>query len=415
MKTRIHNFKVKECCSCKYYAGSREYKNGFLSTSFDVDDRAQCTKGKGNSKDGTTLYSWYCSHYERSGDVEAYIQKEIINKELNKKKKEVEFYQSQQNEIKKRQLQEEKYEIEQERKALEKKRKRLEHERWLNSLSPEERKVAEENEEIEKEYLRYSLMDDLKCKPLKDEMNKYHKRQERRKLSYFISFGALLCTSLLFLCIFLWVFYTYDMYELSTCIFGTILFLFSTSFIFVPILLHLHWKAKEKQIEDKLKEKKQSSILDVFLEALCYVGTQNAILIFIENKQAKKEKITFNDEENLISAIKNYFVSRKGEPLICMEDVIYFITVLLASDTINGEELKAIQDIILKTEAIPHMHQTKQMKKMIEEVKEKYDFCNMTSEEYNEKLEKANGILESYLLNRARVEQIYNFGEKNQS
>lgn len=83
MTRNISNINRRECWSCKYYAGGREYKGGL----FVVDEKGQCLERRGNNRDGSTIYSWYCSHYRRAGDVEACIQNEEAEKEIERKGK----------------------------------------------------------------------------------------------------------------------------------------------------------------------------------------------------------------------------------------------------------------------------------------------------------------------------------------
>lgn len=178
MKRSISNIKQKCCWSCKYYAGERDYKNGFFfGSSFDVDERGQCTKNKGNNRDGSTIYSWYCSHYERAGDVAAYIKQEEAEREAKRQQREAESL-NLEKQRKERQLREEsrrqerELEVERtrianERLALERERKKLEYERWYSSLSDEEKvledkrveeqrkKEEEERKERERQYAIY--------------------------------------------------------------------------------------------------------------------------------------------------------------------------------------------------------------------------------------------------------------------
>lgn len=158
MKRSISSIKQKCCWSCKYYAGERDYKNGFFfGSSFEVDERGQCTKNKGNNRDGSTIYSWYCSHYERAGDVAAYIKQEETEREAKRQQREAESL-NLEKQRKERQLREEsrrqerelevgRTRIANERLALERERKKFEYERWYSSLSDEER--ALENKRVE--------------------------------------------------------------------------------------------------------------------------------------------------------------------------------------------------------------------------------------------------------------------------
>lgn len=85
MKSSISNIKQKCCGSCKYYAGVRDYKRGFFfGSSFEVDQKGYCLKNKGNYRDGSTIYSWRCSYYERAGDVTAYIKQEETEREAKR-------------------------------------------------------------------------------------------------------------------------------------------------------------------------------------------------------------------------------------------------------------------------------------------------------------------------------------------
>jgi len=212
MTRNISNINRRECWSCKYYAGSRDYKGRL----FVVDEKGQCLERRGNNRDGSTIYSWYCSHYRRAGDVEACIQNKEAEKEIERKKREVDNYQRQQNEKLKRQIQyqkdqiyqeneklkkqiqNEKDQIDQERLRLESERKRLEHERWLNSLSPEERekyfaeqkRKAELKEWEEKSQARINQkLSGVKTK-LKEveEIRKKAKKEKRKPFVGLISF-----------------------------------------------------------------------------------------------------------------------------------------------------------------------------------------------------------------------------------
>ena len=208
MRRSISSVRQKKCWSCKYYAGSRELKNGFLGTSFEVDERGQCLKGKTNNRDGSTVYSWYCSRYDRAGDVNAYIQKEETKKEIIRSQRDAENYQRQENEKLKKQIQYQKDQIELERLRLESERKRLEHERWLNSLAPEEREkyLVEQKRKAElKEWEKKSQarinqkLSEAQTK-LKEveEIRKKIKKEKRKPFVGFISFLAitLVCVGL---------------------------------------------------------------------------------------------------------------------------------------------------------------------------------------------------------------------------
>ena len=197
MSRSISNIKREGCWSCKYYAGTREYRRG----DFEVDEKGQCLKRKSNNRDGSTIYSWHCSYYERAGDVEAYIQKEETEKEITRKQRKVENYQRRENEKLKKQIQDQRDQIEQERLRLESERQRLENERWLNSLSPEEREryLAEEKrkkelEELERECRAKTNQKLLEAQnKLKEakEMQKGAKKEKRRPFIWLISFLAI--------------------------------------------------------------------------------------------------------------------------------------------------------------------------------------------------------------------------------
>ena len=136
MKRSISNIKQKRCWSCKYYAGERDYKNGFFfGSSFEVDERGQCTKNKGNNRDGSTIYSWYCSHYERAGDVAAYIKQEEAEREAKRQQREAKSL-NLEKQRKERQLMEEsrrqERELEVERTRIANERLALEREKSLN-------------------------------------------------------------------------------------------------------------------------------------------------------------------------------------------------------------------------------------------------------------------------------------------
>ena len=139
MKRSISSIKQKCCWSCKYYAGGRDYKNGFFfGSSFEVDERGQCTKNKGNNRDGSTIYSWHCSHYERAGDVATYIKQEEAEREakrqqreagsLNLEKQRKERQLREESRRQERELEVERTRIANERLALERERKKLEYE-----------------------------------------------------------------------------------------------------------------------------------------------------------------------------------------------------------------------------------------------------------------------------------------------
>lgn len=95
MKSSLSNIKQKCCGSCKYYAGVRDYKRGFFfGSSFEVDQKGHCLKNKGNYRDGSTIYSWRCSYYERAGDVTAYIKQEETEREAKRQQKAADSFNS---------------------------------------------------------------------------------------------------------------------------------------------------------------------------------------------------------------------------------------------------------------------------------------------------------------------------------
>lgn len=140
-------------------------------------------------------------------EIKKEILKEVDNyqRQQNEKLKRQIQYQKdqiyQENEKLKRQIQNEKDQIEQERLRLESERKRLEHERWLNSLSPEERekylaeqkRKAELKEWEEKSQARINQkLSGAKTK-LKEveEIRKKTKKEKRKPFVGLISFLAI--------------------------------------------------------------------------------------------------------------------------------------------------------------------------------------------------------------------------------
>lgn len=195
MRRSISSIRQKKCWSCKYYAGSRELKNGFLGTSFEVDERGQCLKGKTNNRDGLTVYSWYCSRYDRAGDVNAYIQKEETKKEIIRSQKEAENYQRQENEKLRKQIQYKNDQIEQERLRLELSKKRSERERWLNSLSSEEREKFLAEEERQAKFNQIYSKLQIKIIVV-EEIQKQANKEKRKPLIGFISSLAITIVSI---------------------------------------------------------------------------------------------------------------------------------------------------------------------------------------------------------------------------
>ncbi len=204
MKKSISSIKQKRCWSCKYYCGSREYKKGmWLGSNFEVDEKGRCSRGKGNGKDGATIYSWHCSYYERAGDVQSYISQEEAEKEIKRTQREAEYHQSKEYEKLKKLIQQEQNQIKQERLHLELERKRLEHERWLNSLSPEEKekfllkqKRKKEVDEWEKESQAKINQKLSEVQTQLNEVEKISKKAKKEKRKPFIGFTSFLVVAL---------------------------------------------------------------------------------------------------------------------------------------------------------------------------------------------------------------------------
>ena len=365
MDEKFYSFKQRKCWSCQYYAGSREYEDGFFGDKFVVEDRALCTNSRGNRrKDGTTSADCSsCSHYRRAGEVEAVIRAKEMEREQASRARQIQEEEGRRQQEEERRIEEERNSLKEEQAKLRKERERLEHERWLQSLSPgertkvekaeeEKRKKEKELAEISEELRRLEQEEEKEKEPLKKKKEKYERARTKWKLRYFLPEGIIFSIIFLFFTTVLWIAYFHQMESLSTCVTLTILSLLSLALIVVPILFHIHWRNKGANIEKRLAEKNPHSNVPVFYEALCYTQTQNAIGDYLEQQHSQKQTITEEDGPALISHIQSYYKGRvgllDGKPVIGIEDMESFLVMLT-----SGGKLTFVQDS-LKNKGIGH-------------------------------------------------------------
>lgn len=153
------NFKKDKCWSCEYFSGKREYKDGFLlGPSVQTDYQGTCScKYSHNSGKKVSENDW-CSRFQKWGVLQSYLATET-------NKREQERIARQQQQIFDEQQQKE---IEKEHNRVEDERRQLEHEKWLASLSPEERSSYEAN----KKQAYSQLMEEIRQKNIEEEKQK---------------------------------------------------------------------------------------------------------------------------------------------------------------------------------------------------------------------------------------------------
>ena len=161
------NFKANKCWSCEYYSGKREYKTGiFLGDSVETDSKGKCSCKRSSNYNKDISDSGWCSKYQKWGRIESALAIEAQKREAKK-------IETQQR-IEARKIQEEN---ERQKWEIEKENRRLERERYLASLSPEDREAFLKKEQEEEEAHRLEIERKLK------EIRLNNKRKELDKNS----------------------------------------------------------------------------------------------------------------------------------------------------------------------------------------------------------------------------------------
>jgi len=138
------NFKSNKCWSCEYYSGKREYKKGTIfSDSVSTDDKGRCACKRSSNFDKKVSDNNWCSKYQKWGVLESALA-------LEEQKREAKKIEAEQREQARR-IEEEN---ERQRREIERENRRLERERYLASLSPEEREAFLKKEQEEAEAMR---------------------------------------------------------------------------------------------------------------------------------------------------------------------------------------------------------------------------------------------------------------------
>ena len=180
------NFRKNKCWSCEFFCGRREYKNGFFSPSVSTDSFGICGCNRGpNSKKRVNEDHW-CSKYQKWGVLEAYLANEKYKEQQRLEERRIQEERRKAIEAQERQERQ----LRAERERLRKERARLEHERYLASLSPEERvkaeaedarKIEEANAEAESALARLKTVEERKKKTEELEAKKKHCKSLKRQ------------------------------------------------------------------------------------------------------------------------------------------------------------------------------------------------------------------------------------------
>lgn len=135
------NFKANKCWSCEYYSGKREYKKGaFLGDSVVTDGRGKCCCKRSPYNEKQVSDSGWCSKYQKWGRIESALALEEQKRESKRIENEQRVQARKIQEANDNQLRE-----------IERENRRLERERYLSSLSPEEREELRKKEQEEAE------------------------------------------------------------------------------------------------------------------------------------------------------------------------------------------------------------------------------------------------------------------------
>ncbi len=393
------NLKIEKCLSCKHYSGCLGVDSGFSGNRIEYEEKGVC-----NQRDKNTTAKDWCSRWERDSRIAAEIAA-IEKKKEEKRARDIEFYNREKIKRQEREIARERNKLERERYALELERKKLAHEKWLSSLTPEQREIEEEKETLVKEHLHHQLEDEKITQPFKQKLSKINGHLAKWKLIYILPVGIIFSVLFLFLMVIYWMSYFEQMEELLLPVLFSVLFLFLVVIgVILPIVLRIHWKREKAQIENKLEECKKKSSTNLFYEALCCTQTQNAVGVFIEKKHARNELIREEDGPMLIKEIKSYCDSRVGELIIGVEDMTCFLTLLLANEKITNEEFSSLLTILLHSDALTVTRQSKEMASQIEQMKETIKKEQLSLEECEKKMQSEKSVLQSYLLLRATCE-----------
>ena len=168
------NFKKDKCWSCEYYAGKRDYKNSSLfGPSVQTDYQGICSCKNSHNYGKKISENDWCSKYQKWGVLQSYLTMEA-------NKREQERVARQQQQV----FNEQQKEIEKERNRIESERRQLEHEKWLASLSPEERSSYEESKK--KAYSQ--IMEEIRQKNIEEEKQEIQKEIQKIKRAPMINF-----------------------------------------------------------------------------------------------------------------------------------------------------------------------------------------------------------------------------------
>lgn len=189
------NLKKEKCLSCQHYSGCRGVSSGFMGDRIEYEQNGICDKNGSWHPQDTTANS-HCYKWKRDSRISLAISKKEQRK-AEYEQREIERNQCEENRRQQRALQSQRDEIERERLLLESERKRLEHQKWLNSLSPEEReKVLSEEKRKEEEKENQAIIDrklsEVQAKLEEVEgIRKKAKKEKRRPLVGCISLIAI--------------------------------------------------------------------------------------------------------------------------------------------------------------------------------------------------------------------------------
>lgn len=133
------NFRKNKCWSCEFFCGRREYKNGLFSPYVSTDSFGICGCNRGPDSKKRVNEDHWCSKYQKWGVLEAYLANEKYKEQQRLEERRIQEERRKAIEAQERQERQ----LRAERERLRKERERLEHEKYLASLSPEERAKAE--------------------------------------------------------------------------------------------------------------------------------------------------------------------------------------------------------------------------------------------------------------------------------
>lgn len=462
--TKVYSFSQKKCWSCENYAGYRRYNSGFFGDSFEVSEKGQCLAKKGNNRDGSTLYSWYCSRYRRAGDVEAIIESEKAKKaneqaaraaRESESARRAEERRAQEEERRRRESaaraesarrEAERKSLEEERQRLESERKRLERERWLSDLPSEaratvlarERKERERLSEAEEELqaakaLKLQASKELDAASAPLEKKKKRLEETQGKVKGFVKSGiALVALGFLFAIIALAAIlpgspsqeFTNSTIAFALCLLTPGL-ITGSLMICLPLALKKGRQRKIERIEAEIETLPETAEFRVALEIELALSFERIVRAFALERHSWSRDIVESDVQALADAflrasgVKWIGHEWFGVVFIVADDIEPILLSMIAEEGITDEEaavvVKALEALPSKAKYFVPLKRCKEFADKIAEIHRTIDFSSLDEDAFRKLLDGSPSVREAYLLRFARMESaLCSFSKANE-